>query len=193
MNQVHSLQLQQLQAQAAELKSLNWFSAYIARAALGVVKGIVVGLKDGTLTRAILLGFPAGEQLITVLSDSNPENEAQAQEIWQRFVSVTLPDFAESELGTIAGKIEDEETKELVLVGGGLVVRGLRLLTDADPDNKAQFSALLKDVMKDERTRRAVLLFALELVQDIKDEKTRPIIGGLLTGLLEGGGLGIGD
>lgn len=191
MNQTQSLQLQQLQAQAAELKSLNWFSAYIARAALGVVKGIVQGIKPGTLQRAILLGFPAGEEFINILSDSNPENEAQAREIWQQFVSETLPDFAESELQTIAENIKDEETRELALVGGALVIRGLRLFTDADPDNKAQLSALLKDVTQDERTKKAVLLFAVELAQDIKDEKTRAIVIGLLTGLLENGGFGI--
>ena len=192
MNQSQSLQLQQLQAQAAELKSLNWFSAYVAFAALSVVKGIVTGIKPGTLQRAILLGFPAGEQFITVLSDGNPNNEAQAREIWQRFISETLPNFAESELAGIADKIADEETKELVLVGGGLVVRGLRLFTDADPDNKAQLSVLLKDLTKDERTKKAVLLFAIELAQDIENEKTRAIVIGLLTGLLENGGFGIG-
>lgn len=192
MNQTQSLQLQQLQAQAAELKSLNWFSAYVAFAALSVVKGIVTGIKPGTLQRAILLGFPAGEQFIAVLSDGNPNNEAQAREIWQRFISETLPNFAESELDGIARGIADEETKELVLVGGGIVVRGLRLLTDADPDNKAQLSVLLKDLTKDERTKKAVLLFAIELAQDIENEKTRAIVIGLLTGLLENGGFGIG-
>ncbi len=191
MTPTQTLHLQQLQAQAAELKSLNWFSAYIARAALGVVKGIVQGIKPGTLQRAILLGFPAGEEFITVLSDSDPANEAQANAIWKRFVSVTLPDFAESELDTIAGKITDPETQELVLVGGGLVVRGLRLLTDENPDNKTQFNELLKEVMRDERTRRAVLTFAIELANDIRDEKTRAIVVGLLTGLLENGGFGI--
>jgi hypothetical protein len=192
MNQNQSLQLQQLQAQAAELKSLNWFSAYVAHLALGVVKGIVQGIKPGTLQRAILLGFPAGEQFITVLSDGNPNNEAQAREIWQKFISETLPDFAESELDGIANGIADEETRELVLVGGNIVVRGLRLFTDADPDNKAQLSVLLKDLAKDERTKKAVLLFAIELAQDIENEKTRAIVIGLLTGLLENGGFGIG-
>ena len=192
MNQNQSLQLQQLQAQAAELKSLNWFSAYVAFAALSVVKGIVTGIKPGTLQRAILLGFPAGEQFITVLSDGNPNNEAQAREIWQRFISETLPNFAESELDGIANGIADEETRELVLVGGNIVVRGLRLFTDADPDNKAQLSVLLKDLAKDERTKKAVLLFAIELAQDIENEKTRAIVIGLLTGLLENGGFGIG-
>ena len=191
MNQSHSLQLQQMQVQAAELKSLNWFSAYIARAALGVVKGIVVGIKPGTLQRAILLGFPAGEEFITVLSDSDPENEAQAQAIWQRFVSATLPDFLVRELASLAENIADEETRELVLVGGELVIRALRLLTDENPDNKAQFNELLKEVARDERTRRAVLTFAIELAQDIQNEKTRAIVIGLLTGLLENGGFGI--
>jgi len=191
MNQSHSLQLQQMQVQAAELKSLNWFSAYIARAALGVVKGIVVGIKPGTLQRAILLGFPAGEEFITVLSDSNPENEAQAKAIWSRFVSVTLPDFLVRELATLAENIADEETRELVLVGGELVIRALRLLTDENPDNKTQFKALLKEVARDERTRRAVLLFGIELAQDIESEKYRNMLIGLLTGLLENGGFGI--
>lgn len=191
MTPTQTLHLQQLQAQAAELKSLNWFSAYIARAALGVVKGIVQGIKPGTLQRAILLGFPAGEEFITVLSDNDPANEAQANAIWKRFVSGTLPDFAESELDTIAGKIADPETQELVLVGGGLVVRGLRLLTDENPDNKTQFNELLKEVMRDERTRKAVLIFAIELAQDIQSEKYRSLVIGLLTGLLENGGFGI--
>ena len=180
-----------MQVQAAELKSLNWFSAYIARAALGVVKGIVVGIKPGTLQRAILLGFPAGEEFITVLSDSNPENEAQAKAIWSRFVSVTLPDFLVRELATLAENIADEETRELVLVGGELVIRALRLLTDENPDNKTQFKALLKEVARDERTRRAVLLFGIELAQDIESEKYRNMLIGLLTGLLENGGFGI--
>ena len=190
MNQATSLQLQQLQAQV-ELKSLNWLSAYIARTALNIVKGVVTGLKDGTLTRAILLGFPAGEELINVLSDQNPENQAQAAAIWQRFVSGTLPDFAESELGTIAGKITDPETQELVLVGGEFVVRALRLLTDANPENKAQLNELLKDASRNERLRKGVLMFGIELAQDIQNEKTRVIVIGLLTGLLENGGFGI--
>ncbi len=191
MTPTQTLQLQQLQAQAAELKSLNWFSAYIARAALGVVKGIVVGIKPGTLQRAILLGFPAGEEFITVLSDSDPENEAQAQAIWQRFVSATLPDFLVRELAALAENIADEETRELVLVGGELVIRALRLLTDENPDNKAQFNELLKEVARDERLRRAVLTVGIELAQDIQNEKTRAIVIGLLTGLLENGGFGI--
>ena len=191
MTPTQTLQLQQLQAQAAELKSLNWFSAYIARAALGVVKGIVVGIKPGTLQRAILLGFPAGEEFITVLSDSDPENEAQAQAIWQRFVSATLPDFLVRELAALAENIADEETRELVLVGGELVIRALRLLTDENPDNKAQFNELLKEVARNERLRRAVLTVGIELAQDIQNEKTRAIVIGLLTGLLENGGFGI--
>jgi hypothetical protein len=193
MNQSQSLQLQQLQQQAQQLKSLNWFSAYVAYAALSVVKGIVTGIKDGFLRRAVLLGFPAGEEFIAVLSDGNPENEAQAAAIWQRFVSEVLPDFAEDELVILVGKIEDPEKKELVLVGGNLVISGLRLFTDKDPDNKAQLKALIKDAIQDKRTTRAVLLFAIELAQDIENEKYRDIIIGLLTGLLENGGIGFKD
>ncbi len=191
MTQAHSLQLQQLQAQAAEISSLNWFSAYIARAALGVIKGIVTGIKPGTLQRAILLGFPAGEEFITVLSDNDPANEAQARLIWQRFVSGTLPDFLVRELAALAENIADEETRELVLVGGELVIRALRLLTDENPDNKSQFNELLKEVARNERLRRAVLTVGIELAQDIQNEKTRAIVIGLLTGLLENGGFGI--
>lgn len=191
MTQAHSLQLQQLQAQAAEISSLNWFSAYIARAALGVIKGIVTGIKPGTLQRAILLGFPAGEEFITVLSDNDPANEAQARLIWQRFVSGTLPDFLVRELAALAENIADEETRELVLVGGELLIRALRLLTDENPDNKAQFNELLKEVARNERLRRAVLTVGIELAQDIQNEKTRAIVIGLLTGLLENGGFGI--
>ena len=190
MTQVQLNQLQQLQVQTQQLKSLNWFSAYVAYAALSVVKGIVTGIKDGFLRRAVLLGFPAGEEFITVLSDGNPENEAQAAAIWQRFVSEVLPDFAEDELVILVGKIEDPEKKELVLVGGNLVISGLRLFTDKDPDNKAQLKALIKDAVQDKRTTRAVLLFAIELAQDIENEKYRDIIIGLLTGLLENGGIG---
>ena len=191
MTPTQTLQLQQLQAQAETLKSLNWFSAYIARAALGVVKGIVTGIKPGTLQRAILLGFPAGEEFITVLSDNDPANEAQARVIWQRFVSVTLPDFLVRELATLAENIADEETRELVLVGGELLIRALRLLTDENPDNKSQFNELLKEVARNERLRRAVLTVGIELAQDIQNEKTRAIVIGLLTGLLENGGFGI--
>ena len=191
MTPTQTLQLQQLQAQAETLKSLNWFSAYIARAALGVVKGTVTGIKPGTLQRAILLGFPAGEEFITVLSDNDPANEAQARVIWQRFVSGTLPDFLVRELATLAENIADEETRELVLVGGELLIRALRLLTDENPDNKSQFNELLKEVARNERLRRAVLTVGIELAQDIQNEKTRAIVIGLLTGLLENGGFGI--
>lgn len=63
MTPTQTLHLQQLQAQAAEMQ-FNLFSAYIARAALGVVKGIVQGIKPGTLQRAILLDSPLAKSLL---------------------------------------------------------------------------------------------------------------------------------
>lgn len=85
--------------------------------------------------------------------------------IWQRFVSVTLPDFLRVSWPHWVKTSPMKKRGNWFWSVVNSVIRALRLLTDENknPDNKAQFNELLKEVMRDERTRRAVLTFAIEL------------------------------
>lgn len=169
------------------MASLNWFSAYVARAALAILKGIINGIKDGPGKRALLLSFTPAENVITVLSDGNPRNDEQVAEVVNQFVSTDVPRFADMELVTLADKIQDEETKNFVLAGGDTLIDILRLLTDTDKDDKGQIKALLIEAGQDKEKRRAAILFAIDLAKEIKNEKTRDLLIGLLMGALEGG------
>lgn len=170
------------------MKSLNWFSAYVARAALGVVKGIIMGIKDGIGRRALLLSFAPAEKTITVLSDGIERNDEQVAEVVHEFISTDVPNFADVELTALAEKIQDPETKGLVMVLADPFVDIIRILTDADKDDKGQVKARLKEMAQDPASRRALLIFAIELAEGIKNERYRELIIGLLTGALENGG-----
>ena len=177
-----------MQNQYQALKSLNWLSSYIARAALGIIRGIIEGIKDGIVRRALLLGFAPAEKVITALSDGIERNEEQVAEIGRQFLSTDVPAFADVELTALAEKIEDQETKELVLVLADPFVDIIRILTDADKDDKGQVKARLKELAEDKASRRALILFAIQLAEGVKNEKTRALIIGLLMGALENGG-----
>lgn len=170
------------------MKSLNSFTAFLVRSAIGVIENyLIASIKDPTLKRAMTLGLRPFRGTIDALSDKIEMNEEQVKEVWNLFVSGELPDFAEKEIAVRLEKIKNENTKAVLSVLADPVVDIFRLLTDANKDNEAQINARLKELVQDPASLKTLVQnIAIPIAEKIKDEKAREFLLAFLQSILEG-------
>lgn len=172
------------------MKSLNWFSAYLIRAALGVIESTINGITNESVRRALLLSLKPVKQVITVLTDGDERNDEQIAKVFKDFAGGELPDFAETELAILVAKIKDENTRAVVDVLSDPVVDVLRLLTDANKDNETQIKERLQELIADPKSLQVLILnIAIPVAGQIKDDKVREFLLEFLKNILQGGGV----
>ncbi len=171
------------------MKSLNFFTAFLIRTAIGVIESnLISNINNEEVRRAMLLSLKPVRKTIDVLTDGIERNDEQVKEVWDGFVSNELPDFAEAELALLVQKIKDENARAVVGVLSDPVVDIFRLLTDADKDDKGQVKARLQELIADPKSLEVLIVnVAIPVAENIKDEKIRDFILAFLQSLLDGG------
>lgn len=107
--------------------------------------------------KGVLLIFPLTKDLIEVLSDKNPDNEAQVREIMLAWTNGPLADYIEKIFAAFIEKQKDDNAKAIIAFFTEVFVKALRLYSDDVDDNKSQLDELLKGIASDKATYDLVI------------------------------------
>jgi hypothetical protein len=102
--------------------------------------------------KGVLLIFPLTKNLIEVLSDKNPDNEAQVREVMLEWTNGPLADYLEEIFEAFVEKQKDENAKVLIEFFTKVFVKALRIYSDDVTENKDQLDALLAGITADRAT-----------------------------------------
>lgn len=126
--------------------------------AIGLIESIFISrINKPLLKRAIQLPLTRIRETVAALSDGNPKNDAQVEEIWDKFAGTDLPDFAEDELAIAIEKVQDEKVKLVLAAFAPYTVNILRAVTDDNTANKEQITAIGKALLADKVARNAAI------------------------------------
>lgn len=102
------------------------------------------------------------KQVVAALNDENPDNKAQVLEIVNEFFNVDFSDFAKQVVSEEIARIDDENVRKIAQYALDRSIDLVKLLTDENLDNKAQFQAFLDFWGKSEETHDILLYAILE-------------------------------
>lgn len=101
-------------------------------------------------------------QVVVALNDANPDNKAQVLAIVYQFFNVDFSDFAKQVVSEEIARIDDENVRKIAQYALDRAIDIVKLLTDEDLDNKAQFNAFIDFWGKSETTHDILLYSILE-------------------------------
>jgi hypothetical protein len=107
--------------------------------------------------KGVLLIFPLTKDLIEVLSDKNPDNEAQVREVMLAWTNGPLADYLEQIFAVFVANQKDENAKVLIDFFTKVFVKALRLYSDDIAENKEQLDELLSNIIGDRKTFDLIL------------------------------------
>ena len=140
------------------MQSISKFLASMVYMAIGLIESIFISrINKPLLKRAIQLPLTRIRETVSALSDGNPKNDEQVEEIWDKFAGTDLPDFAEDELALAISKIQDEKVKLVLAAFAPYTVDILRAVTDDNKDNKGQVTTIGKALLADKEARDAAI------------------------------------
>lgn len=102
------------------------------------------------------------KQVVAALNDENADNKAQVLEIVNEFFNVDFSDFAKQVVSEEIARIDDENVRKIAQYALDRSIDIVKLLTDENLDNKAQFKAFLDFWGKSEETHTILLYSILE-------------------------------
>ena len=141
-----------------QAKVIGEIIAQILKFGVGIAQGQVEKKIDNPLVeKGVLLIFPLTKDLITVLSDKDPDNEEQVRKIMLQWTNGPLADYLEQIFAAFVEKQKDENAKALIAFFTSVFVQALRLYSDDVKDNKAQLDKLLDGVVTDKDTYELIL------------------------------------
>lgn len=141
-----------------QAKVIGDIVAAILKMGVNIAQGQVEKkINNPLVEKGVVLVFPLTKDLIEVLSDKDPNNEAQVREVMLDWTNGPLADYLEQIFGALIEKQKDENAKALIAFFTGVFVQALRLYSDDIDDNKVQLDELLSDVVADKETYDLIL------------------------------------
>lgn len=141
-----------------QAKVIGEIVAAILKMGVNVAQSQVEKKIDNPLVeKGVLLIFPLTKDLIEVLSDKDPDNEAQVRKVMLEWTNGPLADYIEKIFAAFIEKQKDENAKALITFFTAVFVKALRLYSDDVNDNKSQLDSLLKNITSDKATYDLVI------------------------------------
>jgi hypothetical protein len=142
---------------------------WVGKLVLGFIAGIDVYLvdriKSAFAKRSIRNLLNPLKSITTVLTDGNPRDEEQVDEIVRTYLNQEVPVFATGEINAALERVQNPDVKAVLGTLATPVVDMIRLLSDDNPDNEAQLKEMLRDFVGDKDTQKiAVVHILLPLV-----------------------------
>lgn len=147
----------------------------ILLAAIGVLEGLFLGkIKDITVKNALTANLAPFRPMVLAVTDDNPRNGEQLQEILQQHLNQNVPGWVDSERVRLINQLDDDNTKMIVLALTYPSADLLRLISDGNPDNKSQVKDYLAQYFQRDDVRDVAFdnIF-IPQIEKIKDESTR--------------------
>jgi hypothetical protein len=127
--------------------------AAILKMGVNVAQGQVEKkINNPLVEKGVLLIFPLTKSLIEVLSDKDPNNEAQVRQVMLAWTNGSLADYLEQIFGVFVENQKDEDAKALIDFFTKVFVKALRLYSDDITENKEQLDELLSAIVSDRKT-----------------------------------------
>lgn len=160
---------------AKKKKVIGKTVAGIGKIVLSVFENMVLGkinnddLKQGIKTLLVPL-----KGSLTVLSDNNPDDKKQMEQVWLEFLrSQELSNYTESQLQELIDKIQIESVRQglrrLVLPA----VRMFQALINTDPNNIQEIERIWLEFLRSESLREYISSEVNKLIAFIKHEQLR--------------------
>jgi len=141
-----------------QAKVIGEIVAAILKMGVNIAQNQVEKKIDNPLVeKGVLLIFPLTKDLIEVLSDKNPDNEAQVRKVMLEWTNGPLADYIEKIFASFIEKQKDDNAKTIIAFFTTVFVKALRLYSDEVDDNKTQLDNLLKSIVSDKATYDLVI------------------------------------
>lgn len=164
--------------------------ARIVVTAIGAVDTFLISkIKNPTIQAAMRMNIAPLKATATVLSDENPRDDEQIEQIWRNHVGTNVASFTETELGKAIAKIQDPNLQVVLLTLSFPIVNVLRIVSDDDVHDGEQLERELKAFINSDESQRVLIENVLVpfLTKRISDEGVRDLILTILRELLDGG------
>lgn len=145
-------------------------------------------IKNTTVKNGLRSALAPVRETALALCDDNPRNDEQVEAIWKQYANIDLPVLAEGEIANALNQVEDADVRVVLTTLSNPVVNMLRVVTDGDPNNKAQLRAMFQAFVNDAGTQEvAVEHILIPLIEKkVKDETLRAFLLTLISeGLLD--------
>lgn len=143
----------------------QWIPALIAPLVRVIKDQFVSQVNDSDLQVAISDALDSIQQSAVILADQNPNNRDQLEAIWLTYVNKSVSTLVDAKVEDAISQIENETIRVPLETLRVPTVNMLRLVTDQDPNNKAQLEA--------------------QWVAFIKDAQVQNVFFGLITQIIE--------
>ena len=158
----------------------------VALAAIGVLEGLFLPkIKDLTIQNALAANLKPFRPMIVAVTDENPKDGEQLKAILQQHLNENVPNWAEGERVRLIDGIEDETTKKVVSALSMPGIELVRLVSDQNPDNKAQVKDYLKTYFQREDVQDVAFSIVQMRIDGIQDEVARVMFTEMLKALDE--------
>lgn len=121
----------------------SWAGKIIVRALEIYAPRVVSLIPSPALQAGVAALFSRVTQIITAISDADPQNAEQVQEVIGRFVSEDAIPLADGVIDERIARIQNERVRHGLTLLADPVVDTMRLLADDNPDNAAQAEDVL--------------------------------------------------
>lgn len=121
----------------------SWAGKIIVRALDIYAPRVVALIPSPALQAGLQALFLRVSQIITAISDADPQNAEQVQAVISRFISEDAIPLADGVIDERIARIENEKVRHGLTLLAEPVVDTMRLLADDNPDNAAQAEEVL--------------------------------------------------
>lgn len=165
---------------------------WVGKLVLGFIAGIDVYLVDRINSdfakRSIRNLLNPLKAITNALTDGNPKDEEQVNQIVRTYLNQEVPVFATGEITAALEKVQNPDVKAVLGTLANPIVDMIRLLSDDNPDNEAQLKQMLGDFVGDKDTQKiAILHILLPLVNaKVKDGPLKEMLISIINDILLG-------
>lgn len=146
-----------------KLRPVSKFSAFWLNLAIGIGEGAITVIESKELQESIQLFIQPLRDTVTKLSDADPDNKAQMEQIWLDFVrSDAFSNMAEARVYELVSHIENEKAKDFTYKTVALALQVIKSLYDVDPNNVAQIREVLTGFLTEKDNIKSGLAFLIE-------------------------------
>lgn len=151
-------------------------------------KNVEDRIKNPLVEKGVGLIFPLTKELIEVLSDNNPNNEAQVRQVMLKWTNGPLAEYLEQIFAELVEKQKDENVKALLAFLTKKFIEALKVYSDDEEANKQQIADLWESIITDEQTIKLIVDHIIKplLVKANATEEWTKFATDLATTLLKG-------
>lgn len=138
---------------------------------LAIVKNeFVTKIKDEDLRIALSDVLDTVQATAVVLADDDTNNAEQVKSLWLALVNTSVAALLDEKVLEAVDQIDNETIRGPLVVLAPNVVQMLRIVTDDDPDNKAQLEAHWKAFISDAKVQAVFFGVVDQLIEaNLKD------------------------